>query len=147
MLLLSVYAACAHAQTTVGSHRVDLSTWGYKATQHRDVLHLDSPIVSTGIQRVAAGFVTRDRFGLATRANPPLTLHVIQFTDGGQFISEQLVPTSSWTENGLYFLADGSLLVRAGDRLKLFSSSMDLISDRDLWPANAGHMGTRQLVY
>src|SRR5258707_4670930 len=97
---------CA-AQTIVGQHQIDLSAWGYKPVQFGDVLHLDLPIVSIGPDKqLVIGFPTHDRFGLATRTRPPLSLHIVRLTAHVQFVSDNLVSTSTWTVNRLYLLHD-----------------------------------------
>jgi len=123
-----------------------LRAWGYKSMQ--SLLLNDSPVVSIGLdEQVVVGFITCDREGLATRTLPPFSFHVIRFTEEGQFISEHLVPTSSRNENSIQLLADGSVVIRAGDRLKLLSPTMELISDRDLWPENRGYLDLRPIVF
>jgi hypothetical protein len=96
-------------------HHIDLTDWGYKPRPNfRPVVQRYSQCISVGPGgRVAVGFVTRDRTGLATRALPPLSLHVIQFGSEGAFLRQDIVPTSSWDDNSILFTARGDLLVRS----------------------------------
>ena len=107
---------------------IDLTEWGYiPRPNFRPVAQRYSQCISVGPGgRVAVGFVTRDRTGLATRALPPLSLHVIQFGSEGAFLRQDIVPTSGWDDNSILFTARGDLLVRSDEKLRFFSARIDV---------------------
>ncbi len=115
-------------------HHIDLTEWGCKPRPNfRPVVQRYSQCISVGPGgRVAVGFVTRDRTGLATRTLPPLSLHVIQFGSEGAFLRQDIVPTSSWDDNSILFTARGDLLVRSGEKLRLFSAMILQMSEIEL---------------
>jgi len=131
VLLLSI-SGPAFAQECA----IDLRNWGYMPRpNYQPVFQEYSPTVSAGQDGgVVIGFVTHDNTGLATRAHPPFSLHIIRFSSEGSFIDQHVIPSSSWEENGLFLTAEGNLLVRAGDKLRLFSKSMTLLTERELTP-------------
>jgi len=131
-----IFAALFGSQASGQVHRVDLREWGYKPPENSSETfrtQLSSQIISVGQNgEMVAGFVTRDRTGLATRELPPLSLHVVRFAKNGQFVLQASVPTPSWQENAIFYGASGELLIRTGTRLTLFSSNMERVTQRDL---------------
>jgi hypothetical protein len=117
-------------------YHVNLRDWSYKPRDgYKPVFQAYSPTVAIGPGGlVAVGFVTKDRTGLATRALPPLSFHIVEFNRQGEFLGQHVVPTSTWNQNGLYFGANGRLLVRTAEKLRLFSVQFELIAERDLKP-------------
>src|SRR5215471_9852060 len=114
-------------------HNIDLSPWGYTRPPSPPFPRGYSPVISVGPGgRIAAAFVTGERNRLATDQHPPLSFHIIQFSHEGSFLDQQVLPTSTWTENAVLFTATGNLLVRTGDKLRLFSTSMKLLVEKDV---------------
>jgi hypothetical protein len=130
-ILLLLTAVPATAQERL----IDLRKWGYKPRENKAILQQFSQFISVGAEgQVAVGFVTRERFGLATRALPPLSFHIIRFDRQGVVLDQHEFPTASWTENSIFFGPTGGLLVRTGEKVRLFSAKMELVTERALSP-------------
>jgi hypothetical protein len=122
--------------------RVDLREWGYKSPEKpRQVFlaQLSSHMISIAENGdVLVGFVTHDRTGLVTREIPALSFHVLRFTSGGAFLSQKTFPTASWHENAVLAGIDGNVLIRTGDKLRLFSADFESLAERELPPTPKG---------
>ncbi len=116
--------------------RIDLHHYGYvmdTPSKAPFLTKFSSQIVSVGENgETVVGFVTHDRFGLATRELPPLSLHVVRFAKDGTFLFEGTIPTSSWDENAIFYGSNGSLLIRTGTKLGLYSSDLKKSKEMDL---------------
>lgn len=116
--------------------RVDLREWLYQSpgnARERFQAQLSSHIISVASTgEVLVGFVTRDRTGLATRALPPLSFHILRFAKNGNLLSQGTVPTASWYENAVFYGSKDTLLIRAGTKLYLFSLKMEQLAVKDL---------------
>lgn len=134
LVFLQLFSTPAQDQ----ARRVDLREWGYRVPESpssKFQIRLSTHIISVGQDgQIVTGFVTRDRTGLATRKLPPLSLHVVRFKKNGEFSSQEIIPTPSWNENAILSGAAGSLLIRTGSKLSLFSSSMQRLGEKQLPP-------------
>lgn len=116
--------------------RVDLRQWGYSPPGESGVF-LWSRIeqgqtISIGSKGdVFVGFVTRDRTGLVTRQLPAFSFHVLKLSKDGALISEQAFPTASWDHNAVFSGIDENLLIRTGDKLRLFSPEFEQLAERN----------------
>jgi hypothetical protein len=124
-------ASASHASAQ--SIRVDLKEWGYKPPENISgefYTEMPSHLISIGVNGdTAVSFVTRDRLNLATRQIPPLSLHVVQFTANGKFLSQFLIPTPSWNENSVSLGSNGKYLLRTGDKLVLLSPNTEQLAE------------------
>lgn len=131
LVCTSVLAPCISAQVK----HVDLSKWGYRPPENVSgeyFRELPAQLVSIGAEgEIAVSFVTRDRSGLATRSLPPLSLHILRLAQDAQLVSQELIPTPSWQDNGVWLGSNGNLLARAGDRLLLLSANMEHLGQRE----------------
>jgi hypothetical protein len=135
VFLLSVCALMVSMHLVAQNLRLDLTQWGYKPPDSKRREYLSSlPLHTVSVgpgDEIAVGFVTRD-LGLGTRELPPLTFHVLVFTREGAFVWHKEFPTASWFENGVYSGVDGNLVVRAGEKLVLFSSHFEQRAEKPI---------------
>lgn len=125
---LSVLSVIFAVQTVAQQpSRVNLNDYGYvlKTSRLPFLTRSSAHIVSVDANgETAVSFVTRDRMGLATREFPPLSLHLVKFARDGSFLSQGTIPTSSWDDNAILYGSNGTLLIRAGTKLGVYSPQL-----------------------
>lgn len=137
-------ASCLRVSAQQGK-RINLREWGYKPHEPRT---RDIPIRVTGPSNIisigenseiAVGFVTHDRWGLASRELPPLSFNIVKFNKAGKFLSQSKLPTPSWGGNSVFYGANNEMLVRTGTKLLALSPSMKPVAEMELPDTEDGY--------
>ncbi len=129
-------AALAPAAAQI-SH-MDLKQWGYSAPARpswgsvREGPASPRLLSFSSSGDLVVGFVTREGTALASRANPGLMLHALTLSGTSNLVAKQDFATPDWYENGLFVLAEGNLLVRVGDILRLYSPAGHVVAETQI---------------